>query len=162
MRLFEKKVSQLGIQISHDDYSKSVQISCLACPCNHMHFNELVWPIFLCFSPPRHLILFISSLSHLIQWRRISICIPSHTMEESTDSPAVGLGDMAGPCQMWTTVLQRSFFCFFCFFCNANLSFFCRCFLRICTDHYVDNERSLLSSSSVHGEFNHRTGTGQI
>lgn len=54
---------------------------------------------------PRHLTLFISSPSPLTQWRRFSICIvSSHATEESTDRPAFGLGDMAGPVQRTSAV----------------------------------------------------------
>lgn len=87
---------------------------------------------------PRHLTLFISSPSPLTQWRRISICIvSSHAMEESTDRPAFGLRDMAGPVQrtsalQWRTETEQMLLSF------AMQTFFWGVwFLRIGTDLYA-------------------------
>lgn len=95
--------------------------------CISMNSSDLFSSVFL----SRRLILFISSQFHLTQWRQFSKCIPSHAMEGSTDGPAAGMGDMAGPVQ--TTALQICF----CFFLHCKP--FCGCFLRIGTDHFVEN-----------------------
>lgn len=132
-----ENISQLGVQISHDDHSKAVvQRLCSLCPSNHVHFSEPIWPIYSSCLPPRHLILFINSPSPLTQWRQFSICtVPSHATEKFTDQPAFGLGDMAGPVQHASALQWRIETANLMVFCNANFFFFF--FLRIGTDLYA-------------------------
>lgn len=105
-----ENISQLGAQIIHDDHSKAVvQKLCSLCPSNYVCFNEpndLFTLLYVspCL-PPRHLILFINSPSPLTQWRHSICTVLSRATEESTDEPAFGLGDMAGPVQR-TSALQ--------------------------------------------------------
>lgn len=154
-----ENISQLGVQISHDDHSKAVvQRLCSLCPSNHVHFSEPIWPIYSSCLPPRHLILFINSPSPLTQWRQFSICtVPSHATEKFTDQPAFGLGDMAGPVQHASALQWRIETANLMVFCNANFFFFFFWGLELIFMR-LGNERSLVSSSWTHAEYEKRIG----